>query len=195
MILHVMGAMGSAAHLLLNPYLQWVLVTPVQFIAGWQFYRGAYLAIKNGSANMDVLVALGTSAAYFYSIANVFPNSSELYFETSAILITLIILGKLLEANAKGRTSEAIKALMGLQAKTARIMRDGQEVDIPVEEVLVGDIIIVRPGEKIPVDGIITEGNSTVDESMLTGESLPVDKKVGDEVVGATINKFGTFKI
>lgn len=194
MTLHVMGAMGPVAHLLLNPYLQWGLATPVQFIAGWQFYRGAYLALKNGSANMDVLVALGTSAAYFYSIANVFQNSSELYFETSAILITLIILGKLLEANAKGRTSEAIKALMGLQAKTARVIRDGQETDIPVEDVLVGDIIVVRPGEKIPVDGLITEGNSTVDESMLTGESMPVDKKINDEVVGATINKFGTFK-
>ncbi len=194
MILHLMGSMGTLSHILLNPYLQWALATPVQFIAGWQFYRGAYLSLKNGSANMDVLVALGTSAAYFYSIANVVRNSNELYFETSAILITLIILGKLLEATAKGRTSEAIKALMGLQAKTARVMREGQEVDIPVEDVLVGDIVIVRPGEKVPVDGIITDGNSTVDESMLTGESLPVDKKAGDEVVGATINKFGTFK-
>lgn len=194
MIFHVMGAMGPVAHILLNPYFQWALATPVQFIAGGQFYRGAYLALKNGSANMDVLVALGTSAAYFYSIVNVFQNSNELYFETSAILITLIILGKLLEANAKGRTSEAIKALMGLQAKTARVIRDGQETDIPIENVLVGDIVIVRPGEKVPVDGIITEGNSTVDESMLTGESLPVDKKIDDEVVGATINKFGTFK-
>ncbi|MGI6093047.1 MAG: copper-translocating P-type ATPase [Veillonellaceae bacterium] len=194
MIFHVMGAVGPVAHILLNPYFQWALATPVQFIAGGQFYRGAYLALKNGSANMDVLVALGTSAAYFYSIVNVFQNNNELYFETSAILITLIILGKLLEANAKGRTSEAIKALMGLQAKTARVVREGQEVDIPVENVMVGDIVIVRPGEKIPVDGIITEGNSTVDESMLTGESLPVDKKQADEVVGATINKFGTFK-
>ena len=194
MILHMMGSMGTLTHILLNPYLQWALATPVQFIAGWQFYRGAYLALKNGSANMDVLVVLGTSAAYFYSIANVFQNSNELYFETSAILITLIILGKLLEATAKGRTSEAIKALMGLQAKTATVMRDGQEVDIPVEDVLAGDIVIVRPGEKIPVDGIITDGNSTIDESMLTGESLPVDKKSGDEVVGATINKFGAFK-
>lgn len=194
MIFHMMGSMGTLAHILLNPYLQWAIATPVQFIAGWQFYRGAYLALKNGSANMDVLVALGTSAAYFYSIANVLQNRSELYFETSAILITLIILGKLLEATAKGRTSEAIKALMGLQAKTARILREGQEVDIPVEDVLTGDIVIVRPGEKIPVDGIITDGTSTVDESMLTGESLPVDKKNGDEVVGATINKFGTFK-
>lgn len=194
MIFHMMGSMGAAAHILLNPYLQWALATPVQFIAGWQFYRGAYMTLKNGSANMDVLVALGTSAAYFYSIANVFQNRNELYFETSAILITLIILGKLLEATAKGRTSEAIKALMGLQAKKARVLRAGLEVDIQVEDVLAGDIVVVRPGEKIPVDGSIIEGTSTVDESMLTGESLPVDKKVGDEVVGATINKFGTFK-
>jgi len=194
MILHLTGMMGTLAHLLMNPYLQWALATPVQLIAGWQFYRGAFLALKNGSANMDVLVVLGTSAAYLYSVVNTLQGSNELYFETSAILITLIILGKLLEAIAKGRTSEAIKALMGLQAKTARVLRAGQEVDIPVEDVQVGDIVIVRPGEKIPVDGIITEGDSAVDESMLTGESLPVDKKTGDEVIGATINKFGTFQ-
>ncbi len=194
MLFHMAGSMNVLAHFLLNPYLQWALATPVQFVAGWQFYRGAYLALKNGSANMDVLVALGTSAAYVYSIANVFRNNAELYFETSAILITLIIVGKLLEAKAKGRTSEAIKALMGLQAKTARVVRDGQELDIPVEAVLKEDIVVVRPGEKIPVDGIVVEGHSSVDESMLTGESLPVDKKIGEEVVGATINKFGTFK-
>ncbi|MBP2639601.1 MAG: copA 1 [Firmicutes bacterium] len=194
MILHLTGIMSTLAHLLMNPYLQWALATPVQLVAGWQFYRGAYLALKNGSANMDVLVALGTSAAYLYSIANVLRGVSELYFETSAILITLIIVGKLLEAIAKGRTSEAIKALMGLRAKTARVLRDGQEIDISVEDVQVGDIVIVRPGEKIPVDGMVTEGDSAVDESMLTGESLPVDKKIGDEVIGATINKFGTFQ-
>ncbi|WP_425059888.1 Copper-exporting P-type ATPase [Sporomusa carbonis] len=194
MAMHMLGVMGRATELLMNPYLQLVLATPVQFIAGWQFYRGAYLALRNGSANMDVLVALGTSAAYFYSIANVLRHAPDLYFETSAILITLIILGKLLEATAKGRTSEAIKALMGLQAKTARVFRGGQEIDIPVESVMVGDIVVVRPGEKIPVDGVIVEGTSTVDESMLTGESLPVDKKAGDQVVGATINKLGTFK-
>ncbi|QJW46351.1 copper-translocating P-type ATPase [bacterium BFN5] len=186
--------MGSLSDFLMNPYVQLVLATPVQFIAGWPFYRGAYAALKNGSANMDVLVALGTSAAYFYSIANMLTSNPHLYFETSAILITLIILGKLLEATAKGRTSEAIKALMGLQAKTARLIREGEEVDVPIEAVLVGDIIVVRPGEKVPVDGIIIEGTSTLDESMLTGESIPVDKKTGDEVVGATINKFGTFK-
>jgi Cu+-exporting ATPase len=193
MILHFFGIMGDVGHFLNNPYLQLVLATPVQFVAGWQFYRGAYAALRNGSSNMDVLVALGTSAAYFYSIANVLRGIPELYFETSAILITLIILGKLLEATAKGHTSEAIKALMGLQAKTARVVRDGEEVDIMIEAVLVGDIIVVRPGEKVPVDGIIIEGNSAVDESMLTGESLPVDKKAEDTVVGATINKFGTF--
>lgn len=194
MVLHSLGIMGSISDFLMNPYVQLVLATPVQFIAGWPFYRGAYAALKNGSANMDVLVALGTSAAYFYSIANMLTGNPHLYFETSAILITLIILGKLLEATAKGRTSEAIKALMGLQAKTARLIRQGEEVDVPIEAVLVGDIIVVRPGEKVPVDGIIIEGTSTLDESMLTGESIPVDKKAGDEVVGATMNKFGAFK-
>jgi len=194
MVLHSAGIMGTMTHLLMNPYLQLVLATPVQFVAGWPFYRGAYTALKNGSANMDVLVALGTSAAYFYSIANVLRGVAQLYFETSAILITLIILGKLLEAIAKGRTSEAIKALLGLQAKTARVIRDGRELDIPVEAVVVGDVVLVRPGEKVPVDGVIVEGTSTLDESMLTGESLPVDKNTGDSVVGATINKFGAFK-
>ena len=194
MVLHMLGIMGSVVHVLMNPYLQLVLATPVQFIAGWQFYRSAFTVLKNGGANMDVLVALGTSAAYFYSIANVVRHEPDLYFETSAILITLIILGKLLEATAKGRTSEAIKALIGLQAKTARVVRAGEEQDIPVEDVAVGDLVVVRPGEKVPVDGVIAEGTSTVDESMLTGESLPVDKKAGDTVVGATINKFGTFK-
>ena len=194
MVLHFFGIMGPVGDILMNPYLQFVLATPVQFVAGWQFYHGAYTALRNGSANMDVLVALGTSAAYFFSIANVLSGVHDLYFETSAILITLILLGKLLEATAKGRTSEAIKALMGLQAKTARVIRAGEEADVPIEAVLVDDIIIVRPGEKIPVDGVIIEGTSTVDESMLTGESIPVDKKAGDEVVGATINKLGTFK-
>ena len=194
MVLHSLDIMRGTAEILMNPYVQFVLATPVQFISGWPFYRGAYAALKNGSANMDVLVAMGTSAAYFFSIANMVRDNPHLYFETSAILITLIILGKLLEATAKGRTSEAIKALMGLQAKTARVIRDGQENDLPIEEVLVGDVIVVRPGEKVPVDGIIIEGTSTLDESMLTGESIPVDKKVGDQVIGATINKFGAFK-
>lgn len=194
MIFHTLGIMGSISQVLMNPYVQLALATPVQFVAGWPFYRGAYAALKNGSANMDVLVAMGTSAAYFYSIANVITGDPHLYFETSAILITLIILGKLLEATAKGRTSEAIKALMGLQAKTARVVRSDGEAEVPVEDVQAGDIIIVRPGEKVPVDGIIIEGTSTLDESMLTGESIPVDKKAGDQVAGATINKFGSFK-
>lgn len=186
--------LGMVFHALMNPYLQLVLATPVQFIAGWAFYRGAYKALSNGSANMDVLVAMGTSAAYFFSIANLLSGDHHLYFETSAILITLIILGKVLEANAKGRTSEAIQSLMKLQAKTARVLRNNQERDIPVEEVMVGDVLVVRPGEKVPVDGIIIEGTTTIDESMLTGESIPVDKKTDDEVVGATMNKLGVFK-
>ncbi|RHW38887.1 Cu(2+)-exporting ATPase [Neobacillus notoginsengisoli] len=185
----------------MNPWVQFLLATPVQFYIGGQFYVGAYKALKNGSANMDVLVALGTSAAYFYSlylaIASLGSNAHtvELYFETSAVLITLIILGKLFEAKAKGRSSEAIKKLMGLQAKTAIVERNGVEVEVPLEEVLVGDIIHVKPGDKIPVDGKIVEGLSAIDESMLTGESVPVDKTVGDGVIGATINKNGFIKI
>ncbi|MDI6870885.1 MAG: heavy metal translocating P-type ATPase [Bacillota bacterium] len=181
--------------LFLNPWFQFALATPVQFYAGWQFYRGAYHALKNKNANMDVLIAMGTSAAYLYSTVVTFTGTrGEVYFEASSLIITLIVLGKLLEAIAKGRTSEAIKKLMGLQAKTARVIRNGEEVDIRVEEVQVGDIVVVRPGEKIPVDGVIREGSSAVDESMLTGESLPVDKKPGDEVIGATLNKHGVFK-
>lgn len=185
----------------MNPWVQMILATPVQFYIGKQFYIGAYKALRNKSANMDVLVALGTSAAYFYSVYLAFMtigNSGHtvgLYFETSAILITLIILGKLFEARAKGRSSEAIKKLMGLQAKTATVMRDGQETEIPLEEVVTGDVVLVRPGEKIPVDGEILEGRSALDESMITGESVPVDKTVGDTVIGATINKNGFIKI
>ncbi len=181
-----------------NHYFQLILATPIQFIAGWHFYRDAYLVLKNKGANMSVLVVLGTTAAYLYSVVVTFWGASigadEVYFETSALIITLILLGRLLEAVAKGKTSEAIKKLMGLQAKTARVIRDGQEMEIPVEQVMVDDIIAVRPGEKLPVDGEIVEGYSSVDESMLTGESLPVDKNVGDTVIGATINKLGTFK-
>ncbi|RDU37647.1 heavy metal translocating P-type ATPase [Neobacillus piezotolerans] len=181
----------------MNPWVQLALATPVQFIIGGQFYVGAYKALKNGSANMDVLVALGTSAAYFYSLYMSIKggHSVELYYETSAILITLIILGKLFEARAKGRSSEAIKKLMGLQAKTAIVERNGAEVEVSLEDVLVGDIIHVKPGDKIPVDGKIVEGHSAIDESMLTGESVPVDKTVGDSVIGATINKNGFIKI
>ncbi|MDF2037380.1 heavy metal translocating P-type ATPase [Cytobacillus oceanisediminis] len=185
----------------MNPWVQLALAAPVQFFIGKQFYAGAYKALKNKSANMDVLVALGTSAAFFYSlyqsILSIGSNAHmvELYYETSAILITLIILGKLFEARAKGRSSEAIKKLMGLQAKTATVLREGEEIEIPLEEVIAGDIIYVKPGEKIPVDGVIIEGQSALDESMLTGESVPVDKTAGDTVIGSTINKNGFLKI
>jgi len=184
-----------------NEYFQLIIATPVQFIIGFRFYKNAYHSLRAKSANMDVLVAMGTSAAYFFSIYNAFfvehmegLMMKELYFEASSVIITLVLLGKYLEAVAKGKTSEAIKKLMGLQAKTARVIRNGMEQDIPVEDVEVGDIVVVRPGEKIPVDGKIIEGSSAVDESMLTGESLPVEKKEGDLVIGATINKYGTFK-
>ncbi|MCS7464349.1 heavy metal translocating P-type ATPase [Paenibacillus doosanensis] len=188
---------------LMNPWVQLVLAAPVQFIIGRQFYVGAYKALRNKSANMDVLVALGTSAAFFYSLYLTLQwaagasghHAPEMYYETSAVLITLILLGKLFEVLAKGRTSEAIKKLMGLQAKTALVVREGQELAIPLEEVLAGDIVIVKPGEKIPVDGEVLEGSSSVDESMLTGESLPVEKKAGDAVIGATVNNNGSLKV
>lgn len=173
-------------------WIMFALATPVQFYVGWQFYVGAYKSLRNGSANMDVLVAMGTSAAYFYSLPIVFGLiSGHVYFETAAVIITLIKLGKFLEARAKGRTSEAIKKLMGLRARTARIMRGGQEMEVPVEEVRTGDIVTVRPGEKIPVDGVVLEGRTSVDESMLTGESMPVEKGPGDPIIGATLNKMG----
>ena len=185
----------------MNPWVQLALATPVQFFIGKQFYVGAYKALKNKSANMDVLVVLGTSAAYFYSIylsiqtIGSDAHSVGLYFETSAVLITLIILGKLFEAKAKGRSSEAIKKLMGLQAKTATVIRNGEETTIPLEDVVTGDILLVKPGEKVPVDGEVLEGTSALDESMITGESVPIDKTVGDSVIGATINKNGFLKI
>jgi Cu+-exporting ATPase len=181
-----------------TPWITWLmftLSTPVQFYVGWQYYVGAYKALRNGSANMDVLIALGSSAAYFYSIPVVIGLiPGHVYFETSAVIITLIKLGKFLEARAKGLTSEAIKKLMSLRAKTARIIRDSHEMEIPVDEVLVGDLVIVRPGEKIPVDGVVVEGRSSLDESMLTGESLPIEKGPGDNVIGATLNKAGLLK-
>ncbi|MFP3391339.1 heavy metal translocating P-type ATPase [Brevibacillus sp. SIMBA_040] len=186
---------------LMNPWVQLALATPVQFIIGAQFYVGAYKALRNKSANMDVLVALGTSAAYFYSLyvaissIGTHGHMLELYFETSAVLITLILLGKLFEVKAKGRSSEAIRKLMGLQAKTAVVVRDGVEMTIPVEDVRLGDIVHVKPGDKVPVDGIVLEGQSAVDESMLTGESIPVDKAAGDTVIGATLNKNGFLKV
>jgi len=177
-----------------NPYFQLTIATPIQFAIGFRFYRNAFYALRSGSANMDVLIAMGTSAAYFFSLYNVINRNDELYFEAAAVIITLILLGKYLEAVAKGKTSEAIKKLMGLQPKMARVIRNDIEEDISVENVEVGDIIIVRPGERIPVDGKLLQGNSAVDESMLTGESLPVEKHPGDMVFGGTINKVGTFK-
>lgn len=204
--------------LFMNPWFQLVLAAPVQFIIGWQFYVGAYKALRNGSANMDVLVALGTSAAFFYSLyltltSGMIPSTApmdhggmgtsaggampsvELYYETSAILITLILLGKWFEAVAKGRSSQAIKSLIELAPREARVIRDGQEVLVPAAYVAVGDIVLVRPGDSIPVDGVVEEGQSSVDESMLSGESLPVDKRPGDAVTGATLNKNGALRL
>ncbi len=186
--------MANIKTILTNGYFQLAAATIVQFLIGMRFYKGAYHSLKGGGANMDVLVSTGTSAAYFYSIYNLFRNVHEYYFEASAIIITLILLGKYMEAVAKGKTSEAIKKLMDLKAKTAKIIRDDVEIEIPIDEVSQGDILVVRPGEKIPVDGIIIQGTSSIDESMLTGESIPVDKKTGDQVIGATINKYGSFK-
>ena len=194
MFFHMAGVHNPLSNLLNNGWFQLILATPVQFIIGARFYKGAYNSLRGGGANMDVLIAMGTSAAYFYSVYNLLIGVNEYYFESSAVIITLIILGKLFEAIAKGKTSEAIKKLMGLQPKTARVVRDGKEIDLPIEKLEIGDIIVVRPGEKVPVDGIIVDGHSALDESMLTGESIPVDKAVGDQVIGATINKFGSFK-
>ena len=200
---------GSSPHFfpwipsLLNNYvLLWALTTPVQFWIGGQFYRGAWGAFKHRNADMNTLIAVGTSAAYLYSVAaTVVPSffkagglMPDVYFDTSAVIITLILFGRMLEARAKGQTSEAIKKLIGLQPKTARVIREGREMDIPVKDVAVGDIVVVRPGEKIPVDGIVTKGKSAVDESMITGESMPVKKENGAEVIGATINKTGSFE-
>jgi len=175
--------------------LMFGLATPVQFYVGWQYYVGAFKSLKNRSANMDVLIAMGSSVAYFYSIVIMLGFlPGHVYFETSAVIITLIKVGKYLEARAKGRTSEAIKKLMGLRAKTARIIREGGEVEVSTDEVSIGDVVIVRPGEVIPVDGVVIGGRSTVDESMLTGESLPVEKELGNLVIGATLNRLGFIK-
>ena len=172
-----------------------LVAAPVQFYVGWQYYVGAYKSLRNGSANMDVLIAMGSSVAYIYSIFITFGAlAGHVYFETAAVIITLIRLGKFLEARAKGRTSEVIKKLMGLRAKTARVIRDGQEASVSIDDVRVGDVVLVKPGETIPVDGVVIEGKSSVDESMLTGESLPVEKKQGDAVIGATLNKLGALK-
>jgi len=191
-----LGFLGMWAH---APWVDWLflaMATPVQFYTGWDYYVGSYHALRNRTANMDVLVAMGSSVAYVFSLVVLIlrPEGQHVYFETSAVIITLIKLGKLLEARAKGRTGQAIRRLMGLRPKTARVVRDGAEADVPVEQVRVGDVVVVRPGERIPVDGVVLEGNSAVDESMLTGEPLPVDKSPGNEVVGATINKQGLLK-
>jgi Cu+-exporting ATPase len=185
-----------------QPYLLWALATPVQFWAGLRFYRGAWGTLKHKTSDMNTLIAVGTSVAYFYSlIAVIFPSlfatgilEPHLYFDTSAMIITLILLGRFLEARARGQTSAALKKLIGMQPKTALVIREGEQREIPVEDVRGGDLILVRPGERIPVDGIVRQGYSSVDESMITGESILVEKKVGDEVIGATINKTGSFQ-
>ena len=185
----------SIAHSPWMNYLFWALATPVQFYVGWQYYANGFKSIRNGSANMDVLVALGTSAAYFYSIPialGMIPG--HVYFEIGAVIITLVKLGKYFEAKAKGGASDAIRKLMGLRPRKAYVVRDGIEVEISIDQVEVGDLVLVRPGEKIPVDGIVVDGRSSVDESMLTGESMPVEKTPGEEVIGSTINKLGLLK-
>ncbi|MDD5693080.1 MAG: heavy metal translocating P-type ATPase [Patescibacteria group bacterium] len=174
--------------------LLFILTTPVQFYAGWQFYTGAYKAAIGKRTNMDTLVALGTSAAYFYSVMTTFFIMGEAYYETAALLITFILLGRLLEARAKGKTNQAIKKLIGLQAKTARILVDNKEKNVPIDEVKIGDIILVKPGEKIPVDGIVTNGSTSIDESMISGESIPVEKIIGSDVIGSTYNKNGSIE-
>ncbi|MBM4463411.1 MAG: copper-translocating P-type ATPase [Chloroflexi bacterium] len=192
-ILSMVTPLGHSA----NNLLLLALTTPIQFFVGWQFYVGTYRAIRNRRANMDALIALGTSAAYIYSVLVIISMETfgkHVYFDTAALIISIVLLGRYLEARAKGKTSEAIKKLIGLQAKTAHILVEGKEIEVPVEEVAVDNIVVVRPGEKITVDGIVTEGTSAVDESMLTGEAMPREKKEGDSVVGATINKNGFLK-
>ena len=196
-----LGLLGHWAHASWANWMMWALATPVQFYVGRDYYVNGYKALKNGAANMDVLIAMGSSAAYFYSVAVILGGlvsvnlGAHVYFETSALIITLIRLGKYLEARAKGATSEAIKTLMGLRPRTAWVERDGVETEVPVAQVRVGDVVLVRPGEKIPVDGIVLSGQSAVDESMLTGEPIPVDKGPGDQAIGATLNKQGLLRI
>ena len=189
----VLGSFPEWFGISMSPYVLLLLTIPVQFWAAWGFYLATWSGLKNRAASMDTLIAIGTSAAFGYSLISVLTQKPTLYFDTASVIIALILLGRFLEAKAKAHTSDAIKKLLHLQAKTARVIRNGKEMDIPIEEVKVGDIIRVRPGEKIPVDGKITDGSSSIDESMVTGESMPVDKKAGDPVIGATINKTGTF--
>jgi Cu+-exporting ATPase len=194
--------MGFLPSWLANPFLMLALATPVQFVSGWPFYWGLLASIRRHSADMNVLVAVGTSAAYFYSLgATFFPGfftgaglKAVTYYDSSAVIITLILLGRMLEARAKGRTSQAIKKLMGLGAKTATVIRNGGETEIGVAEIMPGDIVLVRPGQKVPADGVIIEGSTSIDESMVSGESLPVEKVVGSPVTGATVNQQGAFK-
>jgi len=190
------GFTGQWSHALWVNWFFWALATPVQFYTGWDYYLGGFRSLVNKSANMDVLVAMGSSVAYFYSLAVLFFPSvgDHVYFETSAIIITLIKLGKMLEARTKGRTGGAIRKLIGLRPKTATIIEESVEKEVPLGSVNAGDTVIVRPGERIPVDGEVLDGESSVDESMLTGESLPVDKHPGDKVVGGTINLEGLLK-
>ncbi len=198
LILGMLAAVGGLHITFLHaPLTQLLLATPIQFIIGWRFYRNAYHSLKAKALGMDVLVSLGTSAAYFLSVYNGFiaDPPQALYFEASALIITLVLTGKYLEALAKGRTSLALTKLIGLKPKTARVVKDGQEQDVSIDDVQVGDIIIVRPGEKIPVDALILSGNSALDESMINGESLPVDKAAGDTVIGSTLNKFGSLTL
>jgi len=207
-VLAVPLVIGNMHHLfpwtpafLANAFLLWALTTPVEFVIGWQFHRGAWKSLRHRTADMNTLISVGTLAAYLYSAAATLAPSffvaagvaPDVYFDTSAVIIVLILFGRWLEARAKGRTSEAIRRLAGLQPKTARVIRGGVERDIPVAEVAVGDLVVVRPGERIPVDGVVRNGRSAVDESMISGESLPVGKAPGDQVIGATINKSGSF--
>jgi Cu+-exporting ATPase len=199
----IIMALGFSPSFAGKPYLLWALATPVQFWAGLRFYRGAWGALKHRTSDMNTLIAVGTSVAYFYSMTAVIAPGlfttgilePGLYFDTSAAIIALILLGRLLEARARGQTSEAMKRLIGMQPKTALVIREGEQREIPVEEVQVGELILVRPGERVPVDGIVHQGYSSVDESMITGESIPVEKKVGDEIIGATINKTGSLEV
>lgn len=196
MVAMLLGSHANWVHFLHLPLVQLILVTPVQFGVGQRFYRGAYHALKTKAPNMDVLVAMGTTAAFALSVYNGFfnPYNSDLYFESSGMIITLILLGKYLEQKAKTKTSDAIKQLMSLQAKTATVIVDGEEKEVPIEEVQTGDVVRVRPGEQIPVDGKILSGQTTIDESMLTGESLPVDKQAEDQVFGGTVNTTGSIQ-
>jgi len=195
----ILGSMSflpiSTPEVLRNPFVLFVLATPIQFLGGYRYYKGSYYSLKNKVANMDVLIAMGTSTAYFYSVLATFVTHGPLYYDTAAMIIIFVSLGKLLEDAAKKRTGESVRLLMQLQAKTATVLRNGAEVEVPVEEVVVGDLLVVRPGEKIPVDGVVREGHSTVDESMMTGESMPIEKKPGDAVIGSTINLNGLLMV